>query len=62
LGAGSMRCRGGHIVRQVLRVLVEEWLDRAGHIGLAPGFRPTAEFPATQSVLWLPELPLVTRA
>jgi cytochrome P450 len=62
LGAGSMRCRGGHIVRQVLRVLVEEWVDRAGHVGLVPGFRPTTEFPATQSVLWLPELPLVTRA
>ena len=62
LGAGSMRCRGGHIVRQVLHVLVEEWVDRAGHIGLVPGFRPTAEFPATQNVLWLPELPLVTRA
>jgi cytochrome P450 len=62
LGAGSMRCRGGHIVRQVLRVLVEEWVDRAGHVGLAPGFRPAAAFPATQSVLFLPELPLVTRA
>jgi len=62
LGAGSMRCRGGHIVRQVLHVLVEEWIDRAGHVGLAPGFRPAAEFPATQSVLFLPELPLVTRA
>jgi hypothetical protein len=62
LGAGSMRCRGGHIVRQVLRVLVEEWVDRAGHVGLVPGFRPVAGFPATQSVLCLPELPLVTRA
>ena len=62
LGAGSMRCRGGHIVRQVLRVLVEEWVDRAGHVGLVPGFRPAAGFPATESTLWLPELPLVTRA
>ena len=62
LGKGSMRCRGGHIVRQVLRVLVEEWLDRAGHLELVPGFRPATEFPATQSVLFLPELPLVTRA
>src|SRR3984957_6371552 len=62
LGAGSMRCRGGHIVRQVLRVLVEEWLERAGHVGLAPGFRPAAEFPATQSVVYLPKLPLVTKA
>ena len=62
LGAGSLRCRGGHIVRQVLRVLVEEWVDRAGHIGLFPGFRPAAGFPATQNVLWLPELPLVVRA
>jgi Cytochrome P450 len=62
LGKGSMRCRGGHIVRQVLSVLVEEWLDRAGNFGLAPGFRAATEFPATQSVLWLPELPLVTRA
>lgn len=62
LGAGSMRCRGGHIVRQVLRVLVEEWVDRAQHVGLAPGFRPVAGFPATQSVLCLPALPLVTRA
>jgi cytochrome P450 len=62
LGAGSMRCRGGHIVRQVLRVLVEEWVDRAGHVGLVPGFRPAAGFPKTQSALWLPELPLVTRA
>jgi cytochrome P450 len=62
LGSGSMRCRGGHIVRQVLRVLVEEWLDRAGHVGLASGFRPAVGFPATQSVSWLPELPLVTRA
>jgi len=61
LGAGSMRCRGGHIVRQVLRVLVEEWVDRAGHVGLVPGFRPATEFPATQSVSWLPELPLMTR-
>jgi cytochrome P450 len=62
LGAGSMRCRGGHIVRQVLRVLVEEWVDRAGHVGLVPGFRPAAGFPMTESTLWLPELPLVTRA
>jgi cytochrome P450 len=62
LGAGSMRCRGGHIVRQVLRVLVEEWVGRAGHLGLVPGFRPVAGFPETQSSLWLPELPLVTRA
>ncbi|HUB56943.1 MAG TPA: cytochrome P450 [Mycobacterium sp.] len=62
LGAGSMRCRGGHIVRQVLRVLVEEWVDRAGHVGLVPGFRPVAGFPATESVLCLPELPLMTRA
>jgi cytochrome P450 len=62
LGAGSMRCRGGHIVRQVLRVLVEEWVDRAGHIGLVPGFRPAAGFPQTESSLWLPELPLTTRA
>ncbi len=62
LGAGSMRCRGGHIVRQVLRVLVEEWVDRAGHVGVVPGFRPEAEFPKTQSTLWLPELPLVTSA
>ncbi|MGA8329813.1 MAG: cytochrome P450 [Mycobacterium sp.] len=62
LGKGSMRCRGGHIVRQVLRVLVEEWLDRARHLGLVPGFRPAVEFPATQSVVFLPELPLVARA
>jgi cytochrome P450 len=62
LGAGSMRCRGGHIVRQVLHVLVEEWVDRAGHIGLVPGFRPVAGFPNTQNSLWLPELPLATRA
>jgi len=62
LGAGSMRCRGGHIVRQVLRVLVEEWVDRAGHAELVPGFRPATEFPKTQSVMCLRELPLVTRA
>ena len=62
LGAGSMRCRGGHIVRQVLRVLVEEWVNRAGDIGPAPGFRPAAGFPNTQNSLWPPELPLVTRA
>ncbi|ORW86753.1 hypothetical protein AWB92_25665 [Mycobacterium sp. IEC1808] len=62
LGAGSMRCRGGHIVRQVLRVLVEEWLERAGHLGPAPGFRPTAGFPNTENSLWLPKLPLVARA
>jgi cytochrome P450 len=61
LGAGSMRCRGGHIVRQVLRVLVEEWVDRAADLGLAPGFRPVAGFPATESVLSLPALPLVAR-
>jgi cytochrome P450 len=61
LGAGSMRCRGGHIVRQVLRVLVEEWVDRAGHVGLVPGFRPVAGFPSSQNSLWPPELPLVTR-
>jgi cytochrome P450 len=62
LGKGFMRCRGGHIVRQVLRVLVEEWLDRAGHLELVPGFRAVTEFPATQSVLSLPELPLVARS
>jgi cytochrome P450 len=61
LGAGSMRCRGGHIVRQVLRVLVEEWVYRAGHLGVVPGFRAAAGFPKTESTLWLPELPLVTR-
>ncbi|OBI15625.1 hypothetical protein A5712_28005 [Mycobacterium sp. E2327] len=62
LGAGSMRCRGGHIVRQVLRVLVEEWLDRAGDLGPAPGFWPVAGFPSTENSLWLPKLPLVARA
>jgi cytochrome P450 len=62
LGAGSMRCRGGHIVRQVLRVLVEEWVDRAAHLRPFPGFRPTTGFPNTESVLCLPELPLVARA
>jgi cytochrome P450 len=62
LGAGSMRCCGGHIVRQALRVLVEEWLDRAGHLGPAPGFRPAAGFPNTEDSLWLPKLPLVARA
>jgi hypothetical protein len=62
LGAGSMRCRGGHIVRQVLRVLVEEWVDRAGNVELVPGFRPVAGFPATESVLCLPQLPLVTNS
>lgn len=62
LGAGSMRCRGGHIVRQVLRVLVEEWAERAGHLGLVPGFLPVAGFPNTEGTLWLPKLPLVTRA
>ncbi|MEE6177242.1 cytochrome P450 [Mycobacterium sp. 050134] len=62
LGAGSMRCRGGHIVRSVLRVLVEEWIDRTGHLGLAPGFRPATGFPNTDSTLFLPRLPLVTRA
>jgi hypothetical protein len=62
LGKGFMRCRGGHIVRQVLRVLVEEWLDRAAHLGPAPGFQAATGFPATQSVLWLPQLPLVPRA
>jgi Cytochrome P450 len=62
LGKGSMRCRGGHIVRQVLHVLIEEWLDRAGNFGLAPDFWPAAAYPATDSVLWLPELPLVTTA
>jgi hypothetical protein len=46
----------------VLRVLVEEWVDRAGDVGLVPGFRPAIGFPATQSVSWLPELLLVTRA
>ncbi|OBG39932.1 cytochrome P450 [Mycobacterium sp. E3198] len=62
LGAGSMRCRGGHIVRQVLRVLVEEWVERAGHLGLVAGFWPVAGFPQTESSLWLPQLPLATRA
>lgn len=62
LGAGSMRCRGGHIVRQVLRVLVEEWVNRAAHLGLVPGFRPVAGFPKTESSLWLPALPMVTGA
>ncbi len=61
LGAGSMRCRGGHIVRQVLHVLVEEWVDRAGHLELVSGFLPAAGFPNTESALFLPELPLVTR-
>jgi hypothetical protein len=62
LGAGSMRCRGGHIVRQVLRVLVEEWVDRAGQLALVPGFWPAAEFPQTQNSVWPPRLPMVTRA
>ena len=61
LGKGSMRCRGGHIVRQVLHVLVEEWLERAGQLGVDPDFPAATEFPATQSVLCLPELPLVPR-
>jgi cytochrome P450 len=62
LGKGSMRCRGGHIVRQVLRVLVEEWLDRAGHLGLVPGFQAATAFPATETVLFLPELQLAAWA
>jgi hypothetical protein len=62
LGKGSMRCRGGHIVRQVLHVLIEEWLDRAGNFGLAPDFWPAVAFPASDSVLWLPKLPLVATA
>ncbi len=62
LGAGSMRCRGGHIVRQVLDVLVEEWIDRAANIGLVPGFQPVAGFPTTEGSLWLPKLPLMARA
>jgi hypothetical protein len=43
-------------------VVVEGWVDRAGHVGLVPDFRPVAEFPATQTALWLPQLRLVTRA
>ena len=64
LGAGSMRCRGGHIVRQVLHVLVEEWVDRAWQETRAGSRFPAARASshATQSVVWLPELPLVTRA
>jgi cytochrome P450 len=62
LGAGSMRCQGGHIVRQVLRVLVEEWVDRAGHLEPTPGFRPITGFPVTESVLCLQVLPLMPRA
>ena len=45
LGAGSMRCQGGHIVRQVLRVLVEEWSTGPGISSWLPvsGRRPRSQ-------------------
>ena len=57
-------CSGYPLERAVGELDDEEpcRVDRAGHVGPVPGFRPAAEFPATQSVLFLPELPLVTRA
>ncbi len=39
-GAGRHRCRANHLVRAVLRVLVEEWLAQLHHCAVPDGFVP----------------------
>jgi hypothetical protein len=39
-GAGQHRCRANHLVRAVLRVLVEEWLARIAQCAVPDGFVP----------------------
>jgi cytochrome P450 len=39
-GAGEHRCRANHLVRAVLRVLVEEWLAQIHQCALPDGFVP----------------------
>jgi hypothetical protein len=39
-GAGEHRCRANHLVRAVLRMLVEEWLAQIHHCAVPDGFVP----------------------
>ena len=39
-GAGDHRCRANHLVRAMLRVLVEEWLARIHQCAVPDGFVP----------------------
>jgi hypothetical protein len=39
-GVGTHRCRGNHLVRAVLRVLVEEWLAQIHRCAVPDGFVP----------------------
>ena len=39
-GAGRHRCRANHLVRAVLRVLVEEWLAQIHQCAVPDGFVP----------------------
>jgi cytochrome P450 len=52
-GAGEHRCRANHLVRAVLRVLVEEWLAQIHECTVPDGFEPQY-IPGRSALLELP--------
>jgi cytochrome P450 len=52
-GAGEHRCRANHLVRAVLRVLVEEWLAQIHHCAVPDGFVPQ-HIPGRSALVELP--------
>jgi cytochrome P450 len=57
-GAGEHRCRANHLVRAVLRMLVEEWLAKIHHSAIPDGFVPQY-IPGRSAMV---ELPLAWQA
>ena len=53
-GASERRCRGPHLVREAMRVFVEEWVARVPRVELAAGYRPVNARPNW----WPDQLPL----
>ncbi len=52
-GVGSHRCRGAHLIREILRVFVTEWVTRVPRCELPADYQPVIAFP-TWSVCQLP--------
>lgn len=58
-GAGRHRCRGNHLVRAILCVVLETWLSRVPGFRVPPGFTPTFQ---SHEEMWFEELPLTWAA